>query len=161
MRINREDAIYPIVPQQNFAKQRFSNGVSRHGKIYSLDPTAKIINTHAAQIEIIFELYRRAHHPNKPSRYLSMFGCESAREVAYFRGQTQCGIDVNIYEIHSDENFHRGDMNLLNSNCSAIEIEYRSELYWSGETEVIFEGYKPFWEIIIPLPATVGDKINE
>lgn len=161
MQITLEDAAYPIVPLQAFARQRFSQGVSRHGRVFSLDPNAKILNNSSIQIEILFELYRRAHHPDKPSRYRSMFGCESIREAAYFRGQTQCGIDVGIFEVHSSEGFHRADMNLLNSNCSPLELEYKAELYWSGETGVMPEGYKPFWEILIPLPATIGARINE
>lgn len=52
-------------------------------------------------------------------------------------------------------------MNLLNSNCSPLELEYKAELYWSGETGAMPEGYKPFWEILIPLPATIGARINE
>lgn len=161
MRIDLQDASFHIVTMQNFTQQRFGSGVSRHGNVFALDANIRVCNNSSSQCEIIFELYRRAHHPSKPSRYLSMFGCETVREAAYFRGQTQCGIDVDIFEVHSSEGFHRADMNLLTSNCPPLEMEYRAELYWSGNTAEMHPGYKPFWEVLIPLPATIGYRVNE
>ncbi|WP_380692128.1 hypothetical protein [Serratia marcescens] len=161
MRIDLQEASFPIVPIQGFTQQRFSSGVSRHGKIFALDAGAKVFNNASSQCEVVFELYRRAHYPNRPSRFLSMFGCETVKEAAYFRGQSKCGIDVDIFEVHSSEGFHRADMNLLNSNCPPIEMEFRADLYWSGSTAELFQGYKPFWEVVIPLPATIGEKVNE
>ncbi len=161
MQINLENAEFPIIPMQDFIQQRFNTGVSRHGKIFALDAGTRVFNNASSQCEIIFELYRRAHYPDKPSRFLSMFGCETVRETAYFRGQTQCGIDIDIFEVYSEIGYHRADMKLLNSNCPPIEMEFRADLYWSGRTEVMHDDYKPFWEILIPLPATIGEKINE
>ncbi|HFY9976722.1 TPA: hypothetical protein ACIIU3_000046 [Serratia marcescens] len=161
MRIDLQATSFHITKMQGFAQQRFGSGVSRHGNAFALNPNTRVFNDSSSQCELVFELYRRAHYPSKPSRYLSMFGCETVREAAYFRGQTQCGIDVGIFEVHSNGGFHRADMNLLSSNSPPLEMEYRAELYWSGNTEEMYPGYKPFWEVIIPLPVTIGEKVNE
>ncbi|HGM6596311.1 TPA: hypothetical protein ACKQAM_000107 [Serratia marcescens] len=161
MRIDLQVTSFHITKMQGFAQQRFGSGVSRHGNAFALNPNTRVFNDSSSQCELVFELYRRAHYPSKPSRYLSMFGCKTVREAAYFRGQTQCGIDVGIFEVHSNGGFHRADMNLLSSNSPPLEMEYRAELYWSGNTEEMYPGYKPFWEVIIPLPVTIGEKVNE
>lgn len=161
MQIRLEEATFPIVTMQSFIQERFQTGVSRHGRMLALDASARVFNNSSSQCEIVFELYRRAHHPDKPSRYLSMFGCETIKEAAYFRGFSRCGTEVSIFEVNSGAGFHRADMNLLNSNCPPAEMEFRAELYWTGKTMNLHEGYLPFWEILIPLPATIGRKIIE
>lgn len=161
MELTLEEANSPIVPPLDIYQQNYAGGLSRHGKRYVLDANIRIYNNASAQCEVIFELYRRAHYPEKPSRFLSMFGCETIKEAAYFRGQSQCGIDTPIFKVHTESTYHRADMNLLSTNCSLFDMDFRAELYWSGITAEMHDGYKPFWEVIIPLPVTIGEQVQE
>ena len=71
-----------------------------------------------------------------------MFGCETVKKL-HTSGQTQCGIDVDIFEVHSSEGFHRADMNLLNGVQSRALLvgKYWSEMHAGGIS---------LWEVIIP-----------
>ncbi|WP_410686116.1 DUF2441 domain-containing protein [Citrobacter braakii] len=124
----------------------------------------------ALLIGLVFELVRRSHFPEKPSRYQSLFACEQLNEVKQFRAllAEERGdeniLTAPIYEVLSWEPVHRGDMNLLNGNCPVLELYHRAHLYWSGEPAPVKKGKeeeKPFWELLIPLPVVFGHRVLE
>ncbi len=154
----------PIIPLQSHANIIFNNGASKHAENYFLNLSINLTNSdekYSAIIEILLEERRKSNFPDKPSRFQSLFACESIKDAAWFRGYSRSPINTPIFEIHSTANSHRGDMNLLNMNCPPLELSRRLNLYWCGETDILWDGYSPFWEILIQLPATVGNIIQE
>lgn len=142
------------------AASQFKSGISPHGITYYIGENFHVqnnANQPAASIEYALELLRQQRYPEKPSRFLSIFGCETLDEAKHFRGQyAPHKLSSPIYEISSNEKVHRGDMNLLDARCPIFEFDRRLNAYWSEETYPLREAYEPFWEIIIPLPANIG-----
>lgn len=136
----------------------FARGASQHGIAYSLkSPFEMPSNPFGTSIELALELIRKERFPDKPSRLQSMFGCEDLNDVKHFRGSSGSARSTPIFEV-SAENYHRGDMNMLNYQCNMNEFHRRLVGYWSGTTLSI-DGYEHFWEVVIPLPATIGSRI--
>lgn len=137
----------------------FSKGVSQHGLAYSINTAFNMPdNPFGPSIELALELIRKERFPDKPSRLQSMFGCENLDDVKHFRGSSHSARSTSIFEV-TTENYHRGDMNILNYLCNMNEFHRRLVGYWAGET-LTLEGYEPFWEVVIPLPATIGSRIE-
>ncbi|WP_148203482.1 DUF2441 domain-containing protein [Sodalis glossinidius] len=142
----------------------FNSGASYHANNYFFNYQINLVQSEerfGATIEMLLEERRRNSFPEKPSRFQSLFVCKSVRDAAWFRGFSKSPIDTPIFEIHALTGWHRGDMRLLNMNCTPVELSYRLDLYWKGMTDQTSEGTPPFWEILIPLPAKVGKKVQE
>ncbi len=122
-------------------------------------------------IEYEFELVRRNFFPQRPSRLTSIFAIKSIEE--FFRWPellmehdlSKC----NIFEIEVPNETQFFDSNYLHGGVSfgeqsgqyfyfgfsppiSFEFAYR---YWEGSPSI-----DPRWECIIPLPVTLGKKIN-
>lgn len=162
------------VEQAIFLNQMYPDGLSRHGHNYLYNPGPLMdddsVESRALLIGLVFELVRRSHFPNKPSRYQSLFACQEISEVKQFREllADQRGEDeirtAAIYEVLTEDVVHRGDMNLLSDDCPVLELYHRAYLYWSGEPAPVKEGEEeetPFWELLIPLPVLIGQRILE
>ncbi|MFG4070792.1 DUF2441 domain-containing protein, partial [Escherichia coli] len=81
--------------------------------------------------------------------------CETLEGAIAFRSQYR-NPHSPIYEVEADEDLiHRGDMALLNNANSCLVYTYQIEHYWAGTTF----SQQPFWEILIPLPATIGNRV--
>ncbi|VVY30221.1 Uncharacterised protein [Escherichia coli] len=160
----------------DFLNQMYPDGLSNHGRNYLYNPGPIMDGGDdngegkALLIGLVFELVRRSHFPEKPSRYQSLFACEQLNEVKQFRAllAKERGdeniLTAPIYEVLSWEPVHRGDMNLLNGNCPVLELYHRAHLYWSGEPAPVKKGKeeeKPFWELLIPLPVVFGHRVPE
>ncbi|HCI5632896.1 TPA: DUF2441 domain-containing protein [Klebsiella variicola subsp. variicola] len=150
----------PITPSiqpielHNMVTSLFPRGVSKHGDGYFLSASA-IAGQISYSIDWGLEFYRRAMHPNAPSRYECIFACESLNGAMAFRAKYR-NANVPIYEIEADDNLiHRGDMTLLNNSNSCLVYTYQIEHYWAGTTF----NQQPFWEVLIPLPATIGSQV--
>lgn len=153
-----------------FLNQIHPDGLSRHGYNYLYNP-ALFDEDHqrdnALLIGLILELVRRSDFPDKPSRYQSLFACQEISEVKQFREllANERGDDgirtAPIYEVRNQNPVHRGDMRLLNSDGPILDIYRRAHLYWSGESLTHANGEDPFWEILIPLPASTGRRVTE
>ncbi|EGT5654218.1 DUF2441 domain-containing protein [Citrobacter braakii] len=136
----------------------FTKGVSQHGLTYSLHNAFNMPdNPYGQSIELALELIRKDKFPEKPSRLQSMFACEDLDDVKHFRGSSLSRRSTPIFEV-TTENYHRGDMNIFSVQCNMNEFYQRLYKYWSGET-INADGYEPFWEIVIPLPTTIGPKV--
>lgn len=128
---------------------------SRHGGHYLVD--AINMTSHSGHpMEIILELIRQKDFPDKPSRLESMFACLSQQDADSFRKLDPFYAKCPVYEAIPDGSlFHVADMNLLNIDCPAHEFLQRCNLYWSG-----LSSDTPFWEVVIPLPAVIGDQVS-
>lgn len=127
---------------------------SRHGKQYLID-NLHMTNHAGHPMEIILELIRQRDYPTKPSRLKSAFGCLTLSDADSFRRLDQRFASAPIYEIlPTQHQAHVADMNLLNIACPAHEYLNKCHLYWQGSP-----GQNPFWEAVIPLPATIGNQV--
>lgn len=157
-----------------FLTQMYPDGLSKHGHNYLYNPGPLIGDANgeslALLIGLVFELVRRSHFPDKPSRYQSLFACQQISEVKAFREKLADERNEDeirttaIYEVITDETVHRGDMRLLSDDCPVLELYRQAHLYWSGEPAPVKEGEEegtPFWELLIPLPVFVGRRITE
>lgn len=150
--------LVPIEGQPLLSDELFTLGASQHGVTYSLNNTFNMPdNPFGPSIELALELIRKERFPDKPSRLQSMFACEDLDDVKHFRGSSQAARSAPIFEV-TVENYHRGDMNILNFQCNMNEFHRRLVGYWAGTT-LSLEGYEPFWEVVIPLPVTIGSRI--
>ncbi|EBP3802810.1 DUF2441 domain-containing protein [Salmonella enterica subsp. enterica] len=150
----------------NFLNQLFPKGISCHGYNYIYNPEPEMskndINSLSLLVGLIWELVRLAHFPDKPSRYQCLFATESVEDaMAFIKSQDyRDGTDgAPIYEVVTTASVHRGDMRLLNADCSVLELYRRAFLYWSGKTEFIDDEFPVLWEILVPLPSIIGKRV--
>lgn len=152
--------VRPIIPSiqpvelQNMVTSLFPRGISKHGDGYFLSTNA-IAGEISYSIDWGLEFYRRAMRPAAPSRYECIFACESLEGAIAFRSQYRSPT-CPIYEVEADEGLiHRGDMSLLANTNPCLVYTYQIEHYWAGTTF----SPQPFWEILIPIPATIGNRV--
>lgn len=127
---------------------------SRHGKQYLID-SLPMTNHAGHPMEIILELIRQRDYPEKPSRLKSAFGCLTLSDADSFRRIDQRFTSAPIFEISpTQQQAHVADMHLLNISCPAHEYLNKCHLYWQG-----LPGQNPFLEAVIPLPATIGNRV--
>jgi hypothetical protein len=114
----------------------YPDGLSEHGMSY--------ISTHESRfecgdsaIELYFEEVRRSCYPEQPSRYVSMFCCESLSDIPDMKRRLQAPSSP-VYEVHVSGRWHRA--------------------YWKGEEG--FTGEQPMWEIVAELPVHIGKRIE-
>lgn len=145
---------------QDFLNANYPEGVSTHGETYLLKNSAISTNP-SVLLEMLLENVRLAKFPEKPSRLQSMFACRSIEEVRTFQSGVGANAGGHIYEVVSDANVHIGDMNLYTLNCTSIVLMTRLDMYWRGETFAadLALNHEPFWEVIVPLPATIGRRV--
>jgi hypothetical protein len=81
-------------------------GVTQHGETYLLRPThATLLDP---VIELACELVRRAELAHAPSRFESVFGCETAADAKTFRDEYGAP-DARIFEVETDREPFRAD----------------------------------------------------
>ncbi|EBS4563067.1 DUF2441 domain-containing protein [Salmonella enterica subsp. enterica serovar Bovismorbificans] len=163
--------VEPELPDlRDFLCQLYPDGVSMHGYNYLCNPVPDMSNastdSQALLVDLVFELVRLAHFPSKPSRYQCIFATESIEDARDFRKSQDYRshkydvLSAPIYRVIAAKDVHRGDMRLINNKCSVLELYRRAHLYWSGKTAVLYEEYRPLWEILIPLPAIIGHQVD-
>nr|WP_255498462.1 DUF2441 domain-containing protein [Citrobacter sp. NCU1] len=112
---------------------------------------------------LIMEHTRKAYFPEKVSRYQCLFACETHEEAMAYRAdqaKTEEEKIAPIYEVYTRENVHKGDMNLINIECTILELYRRVHIYWTSDSSQIHDDYTPFWEILLPLPVFVAKETN-
>ncbi|EDX8890952.1 TPA: hypothetical protein ACISX9_002261 [Salmonella enterica subsp. enterica serovar Saintpaul] len=162
-RIEHQTACCSIELQEHVAN-RFWSQVSRHGNNYFFNHNINLLKSKenmSVFMEMLLEERRRANFPDKPSRFRSLFAGETIHDAARFRLLSHVPLNTAIYEVHQTAGCHRADMNLLNVNCTPPEMSHRLDLYWQGKTKELYPGYEPFWEVLVPLPAIIGGRIQE
>lgn len=108
-------------------------------------------------IELLLEATRKAHYPDKPCRYQSMFACASIEEAIEFRNTNGTQEDP-IHALHPQAKVHRGDMSIYSVHGTFASIDHRLHLYWQGET-LDLPNYAPKWEYVLELPVLVGTRV--
>jgi hypothetical protein len=136
----------------------FPDGLSAHGWRWfvnsheQLDPRwgGNLDGARSAMQESVFEMVRREVRPTAPSRYVSMFACETQAEAEAFCDRFG-GVDKPVWRIEADASF-RADMSWL-AGFRMLEMRANAERYWAQEPS-----RQPQWEHIVPLPALVKDR---
>lgn len=139
---------------QEHVDSMFSDGFSKHGDRYILKSDS-IGNVSSPAIELLFEYVRQAHFPNVTSRFQSFFACETQHEASLFRGRFGQGTE-KIYEVFTENEYFKGNMNLLNNNQTSLVCSYLGHEYWKGNT---LNEFDDFWEILLTLPVTIGSEV--
>ena len=136
----------------------YPGGLSQHGFNYLLRADREAGFADSQQIEHYFELARRVFRPDAPSRFQSMFASESVDDALLFRTESQSDLDTPIWEVHYGTPAIKVDMRGLNqSGVAPYATTFRAERYWQG----LPNGLTPCrWELIIPLPVSVGLRIQ-
>lgn len=134
--------------------------VSRHGNKYLNSSLHNSPESNSVAIEFIFELIRRQHFPDKITRFCCMFAAESLDEALSFKDRTHWNNPYKVFAIEHEGQVHRGDMNLLNISGNMLQVQRNAMAYWLGETYEMYPGYQPYWEILIPLPAQLGQEVG-
>lgn len=139
---------------QNHVDKMFSEGFSFHGEQYLLKNDSRG-NISSPSIELLFEHVRQAHFPSITSRFQSFFACESYEEAIKFRNEF--GSDSNkFYEVFTENEHFKGNMNLLNNNQTSLLCSYLSHQYWEGNS---IAELGEFWEVLLSLPVTIGPAV--
>lgn len=164
MKLDLVEPYCPIDTLQEHALSRFDNGVSLHANNQFFNYNINLAHSddrYGATIELLLEERRKSDFPQKPSRFQSLFACTSVKGATWFRGFAHASIETPIFEVHTYGDWHIGDMNLLNMNCTPVELSRRLDMYWQGITYDTLEGHTPFWEVLARLPVRVGEKVQE
>lgn len=143
-------------PFSGFLTNSYPSGISRHGQNYIENPRC-CFNIREGALELYFEEVRKACYPDKPSRFESMFCCESIDDA--LRMAKGFGApNASIYEVEVKSNYHRGNMALLDNSFSILATSYHANAYWRGDELNI--GKTTFWEIVAQLPVQIGKKVR-
>ena len=134
----------------------FPNGVSAHGKQY-LNTSVKPGNGDAA-LELIWEYVRRAHFPNRPSRFTATCAWRELEEAIAWRDRAGAS-NAKIWQLDATEGFV-ANMNLLNVSTSTLRASQFAHAYWAGEQGPAMDVMRPpCWEILLCGPITVVEEV--
>jgi hypothetical protein len=138
--------------------EMFPNGVTAHGERHFVASQALPIQERG--IELLFEYVRRAHFPERPSRFESVFAFDTLSNAQRFRDEFGTP-DAVIWEIQAERMF-RADMNYLRFvDHSTLRDSYYAHRYWSGESSTPDFGQPPSWEILLETPAETIKRVDE
>lgn len=154
------------------------DGFSFHGKTYSfghiIEQSSDCYNF---MIEHYFELVREARFPEMPSRFASMFACDSDGIRLWYKALSH-NSEVTVYEIEGSNQF-RFDGALLSlgpyiNNRFGLVPKYANlfaNTYWQQLSSeglrqgLIEEGVPAFappeWEYLVQFPVRVHRKVDK
>ena len=135
----------------------FPEGLSLHGWQFMLDRhdfirhpvTNDVFVNHTWQVELTFEMARRAAFPKMNSRLQSYFAWETFEDARNFQKHGQA-----IYRTQSDTGF-RADQNWLSLGAQGIATSLCAHRYWSGASSS-----EPLWEIVLRAPVRIVERIE-
>lgn len=79
-----------------------ADGLSRHGQRYWRSPNVKnVLEINDYFIEHIFEEVRLAHYPDRPSRFVSLFGSPTVTQLNYWGTTLKEADDPPVWQIDS------------------------------------------------------------
>lgn len=143
-------------PYCSFLNSLFPDGISLHGRQY-IENSDCLFESKEGSLELYFEEVRRARYSGLPSRFESIFCCETIEDAVEMRNVLGDS-GAPIYEIYSARVFHRANMVLLNNTGSILVLSHRAHDYWLGVEGST--GQSPIWEIMAKLPVEVGKLIR-
>lgn len=134
----------------------FPDGVSAHGMQY-LNLDVKAGNGEPAT-ELILEYVRRAHFPDRPSRFTATCAWRDLEEARAWRSLAGMP-NAKIWTLEAAEGFV-ANMNLLHVGTSTLRASQFAHAYWAGEEGPKLDGIPPpCWEVLLCGPITVGDEV--
>lgn len=143
-------------PFKSFIDSLFPQGISQHGRQY-LENHRCLFDSKDGSLELYFEEVRKAHFPCVPSRFESIFCCETVEDATDMSMQFKSE-DAPVYEILVMGGYHRANMGLLNNMGSILAVSQRAHDYWRGGEGCT--GSQPIWEILAKLPVRVGNRVK-
>ena len=155
-----------VQPQvlQDHVDALFPNGVTQHGNNYFLagNQAATTVNP---SIELLFEYVRRAAYPTAPSRFESVFACETLDDARAFRASPVWGNPAAaIFEVETESAAFRVDMTCLTLQGSILVASYLANRYWRQEPSELhlFGGPQtpPSWEVLLSPPVRVVGQVD-
>jgi hypothetical protein len=141
--------------------QQFPQGFTRHGEFYYVSD----LRQHAeyptnldreVPAELVYELIRQAHFPERPSRYESVFAFRDVTDAKAFR-KTAPDPSAPIWELEAADGFV-ADMNVVGGDVPACVMSWNAHRYWSG-LPLDNSSVQPKWEILMVPPVTVMKQV--
>jgi len=151
--------LYTESDVKNKLAELYPNGISLHGIKYLSEKfefpkfNEKDYVSYISMIELTFELVRKIKFKDKPSRFVSVFGCETLEQAKIFRENYRMN-KGEIFKVVA-EKWGKFDMNFLYLGASIIGNQILIEKYWSGKSSK-----NPFWEVLMTGDITVVEKIK-
>ena len=153
--LNSNTGLFTSRDIESHIRELFPDGLSAHGWQYMAD---RVINpvlngqqytpcNHA--IEILFENVRRANFSQRPSRFQSVFGFETAEAAAAFNTG---GWSTFLLEAKKSI---RLDQTWLRISEQSSIASYSAHKYWSGESSP-----NPQWELLLAPPVRIVDQLT-
>ncbi|WP_186307777.1 DUF2441 domain-containing protein [Paraburkholderia sp. BCC1884] len=134
----------------------FPDGVSAHGTQY-LNLDVKAGNGEPAA-ELIWEYVRRAHFPDRPSRFTATCAWRELEEARAWRARTGA-TNAKIWRLDAAEGFV-ANMSLLNVSTSTLRASQFAHAYWAGEQGPALNGMlPPCWEVLLCGAITVRQEV--
>jgi hypothetical protein len=131
--------------------QNISSGHPEMDNFYSMDHLQMM-----AAREMIFELFRKSCHPDKPSRLQSLFCFESHQEAVKFKA-IYGDPESKIYQIEAEKGF-TADMNCLSITESFLDLLSLAEKYWSGKPKTTND--EANWETLVIGKFTILEGVS-
>lgn len=134
----------------------FPAGISRFGAFQTISqvPWPDTGQTNPEPIiEVIWEAVRRDFYPDRPSRLVSLYAFPDIAAAEQFRDDRAPG--SAIYEIAVADDHFRGDQEQLDLSDTGLDILAHALRYWDGAPT-----NNPIWEILVPLPTTIGPAVG-
>ena len=128
------------------------SGLSRHGTLYLIAMIAEQCPLSNYMTEMYWEHVRWKEYPDKPSRFRSVFAWDNIEQTIKFANDAGSGV---LFEIESDQGYHRADMNLLHMDFDPAVQLNRARRYWESKPAETSLAYKPQWEYLVIPPARV------
>jgi hypothetical protein len=144
-------------PLLDHINEQFPKGFTQHGEFYYVSD----LRTHAEYAtnldrempaELVYELIRQAHFPNRPSRYESIFAFKDLPDATTFQASAP-NPNAPIWELEARDGFVV-DMNLVGGDVPACVMSSNAHRYWAG---LPYEdpSVPPKWEILMVPPVRV------
>jgi hypothetical protein len=154
-----------IQPQclQTHVDSLFPRGVTEHGNGYFLSGNQPATAV-SANIELLFEYVRRSHYPGAPSRFDSVFACETLADAQLFRSAPGWGSTAApIWELEAIATPFRADMTCLTLQGSILIASYVAHRYWNQQDNDFVSlggaSTSPFWELLLSPPVKVVRRV--
>lgn len=148
---------YPTDTARHY-RQVFPAGVSQHGFEYVVNgQRGSPGGDKLGAIEMLCELVRRSDFAAKPSRFQSVFACQTVEDALRFaekfpiNGENGSPLQAVIWEVEAETApGHIGDMRLLSLGDNWLMAWTLMHRYWQGEFNP-----DPHWEVLLSPPVSV------
>lgn len=130
---------------------RHPSGLSQHGITYMASKQQEVTRGNT-QIESMLEYERILHFSGLPSRFESLFACDTEENLRLWLQKLKGPTKPMIWEIDIEhKNFLLLDTSLINfNNQPLIHATLMSHQYWSGHFSA-----SPLPELLVQLPVTI------